>query len=205
VTRGVERSRPIGSLLASAVTQLRNTSWLIPNSPAISGTLRRLSSTSCGPLREFFGVLAPSAHPGPPSLAGAKSGGVHPTVGHFSGFQPRVRQQGSMCCVPPATSPTTTPPKLTGRMAPRWSTPALRSPGCGPTPPDHPTGSPTDDRTRSASSTRQHLCGQRWLQFWLQLRWIRGCSPPSAAVSKSVEPAGQRVVMDAGGRPRTRS
>src|SRR3954453_672617 len=32
-----------------------------------------------GPLPELLGVLAPSAHPGPPSSAGAKSGGVQPT------------------------------------------------------------------------------------------------------------------------------
>src|SRR3712207_2303223 len=55
---------------------------------------------------------------------------------------------GSTCCVPPVTSPTTSP-KPAGETAPRWPTPAPRSPGCGPTPPDHPAGSPTDDRTRA--------------------------------------------------------
>ena len=48
---------------------------------------------------------------------------------------------------------------------------APRSAGCGPTPPDYPTGSPADDRTRGPRRPPvSHLRGQRWLQFWLQLR-----------------------------------
>src|SRR5215204_4194254 len=77
---GGERGRPIGSLPALGGDPVAQRLVVDPQlacdlpdaAPAVENQLRRS-------LPELLGVLAPSAHPGPPSLAVAKSGGVQPT------------------------------------------------------------------------------------------------------------------------------